>query len=319
MSNIFYTVSLFILRIIPFDFFSPIVICLRLKWRAEHTYINGRRLIFNGRITDLLKKNTVWNFLSIITLGIFLPFKAIKMRKWEIENTHFVGVPQENYAYENSEFVCSWYKYAGIGLLKFVITVLSFGLAYFWAYAFKEKTLTKYTFIDGRRLTFNSTSGKFFLTNLLWTLLTIITVGIYGLFLKGKILRWQIANTGVETAQAIIFCEEVAELQPVAEINKKAYLSFLLIFPDALFMVCAWLSRPVCKYGPNNAIIIIPYIFAALTIVCSIVLFMLSFKAYKNSLQIKSGKYLSVGLSVTYILLIAIGIAVFVYLIILTV
>lgn len=319
LSNIFFTISFLILRIISLDLLSPIVACSRLKWKAEHTYINGRRLIFNGQIIDLLKKNTVWILLSIITFGIFLPFKAIKMKKWEIENTHFVGIPEENYKYKKSEFICSWYKYAGVSLVKFIVTVLTFGIAYFWAYTFKERVLTKCKFIDGHRLEFTATGGKFFLTKLLWVLFTILTIGIYGLLLKGKMLRWQIANTNVDTSQTIIFCDNVTKFQSVREINKKSYLSFLLIFPNLLFMICAWFSRALCRHGINNVIISVPFTFVALSIICSVALFMLSFIAYKNSLQIKSGKYLSIILAIIDIVTFIIGIFIFVYLIILTV
>lgn len=319
ISNIFFTASLLILRIISLDLLSPIVICLRLKWRAEHIYLNGRRLVFCGQIRDLFKKNTLWVFLSIITIGIFIPFKEIQMKKWEIAHTHFVGVPQENYKIEKSEFKCSWYKYAGISILKFIVTVFSLGFGYFWAYNFKEKVLTKCKFIDGHNLEFDATSVDFFLKKLLWAVLSIVTLGIYALFVKGKMFRWQIANTSVTAPQSILFDSEVAEKQPIQTVNKKAYISFFLIFPTLLFIICAWLSRVLCRHRINNIIIIVPYVFAALTIICSIALFVLSLKAYKNSFQIKSGKYLSAILAVMSIVIIVICIAIFVYLIVLTV
>lgn len=319
LTNVIFTILFSILRIISLDLATPIITCLRLRWRAEHTYINGKRLVFCGQISDILKKNTLWVFLSIITFGVFIPFKAVKMMKWEIEHTHFVGVPKENYEIEKSEFKCSWCKYAGVNILEFLVTVFSFGIAYFWAYTFKERVLARHKFIDGHNLEFNATGGKFFLKKILWSFLSIITLGIYGLFLKSKMFRWQIANTSVSSPQSIVFSSEVAEKQPVQPINKKAYISFFLLFPNFLFLICSWLSRVLCSHGIKNVIIIVPYIFAVLSIFMALTLFLVSYKSYKISLQIKSGKYLTIALCIIDILLILVGFILLIYLVILTV
>lgn len=319
LTNVFYTLVLSVLRVISLDLLTPIVICFRLKWRAEHTYLNGKRLIFTGQIKDLLKKNAVWVFLSVVTFGVFIPFKTVKMMQWEAEHTHFVGVPQENYSVRKSEFTCSCARYAGVCILKFLVTVLSFGFAYFWAYAFKERALTKHKFIDGHSLEFHATGNQFFLKKLLWTLLTVLTLGIYGLSLKGKMLRWQIANTDVTDPNGIPFSAEVAEKQPITPVNQPALISFFSTFPVLLFLLCAWLSRVLCVHGFGNAIITVPYVFVTFATVGACALFALSFKSYRNSLKIKSGKYLSVILCGADVLLAAIGLILLGYLIFLSV
>ena len=69
---------------------TPWAICKKESWIADHTIIDGKRLIFTGRGGNLFKKFIVWALLTLVTLGIYGFWLTIKMKRWVVEHTHFV-------------------------------------------------------------------------------------------------------------------------------------------------------------------------------------------------------------------------------------
>ena len=67
----------------------PFAIVLRQRWRAKHTYIEGRRLAFIGGGFQLFGNWIKWFLLIIITLGIYSFWVAPRIQKWIVENTDF--------------------------------------------------------------------------------------------------------------------------------------------------------------------------------------------------------------------------------------
>lgn len=313
LSNFYFTVISFLCRILTLDIAAPIVICLRLRWRAEHTCLNGRRMVFTGEIKDLFKKNLLWVLLSVVTAGIFIPFKMIKTAEWETAHFHFAGVPEAEYSAQKSRLCLKWYTYFGIQMACFWGSLFSLGIARFALYVFKERKITGNTLIDGHRLEFTATAAAYFKRRALWLLFSIVTLGIYAILLKGKLMRWKISNTSVQAPQTIPYCAETAGRQQVHPVNRNAYIGFFMLFPAILFIVCAWSSKVLLRHGIYNPISIIPIAInlAAAALVC-VDVFILS-KAYKFSLAEKSGKSLPVGLIAACCVLLAVCAAFFVY------
>lgn len=54
---------------------------------------------------------------------------------------------------------------------------------------------TNHTVIEGKRLKFNGTAIGLFGNWIKWFLLTIITLGIYGLWLGIALVKWKVKNT----------------------------------------------------------------------------------------------------------------------------
>ena len=67
---------------------APWAICMKQRWYAEHTYIDGLRLEFDGTGGQLLGKFIVWILLTIITIGIYALWISIKMHAWVVSHTH---------------------------------------------------------------------------------------------------------------------------------------------------------------------------------------------------------------------------------------
>ena len=96
---------------------------------------------------------------------------------------------------KESKFTGGLLGLIGINLLQMLITTISFGLAAPWAICIKEKWIASHTIIDGKQLVFDGTGGQLFLNYLKWWLLTIVTLGIYGLWLSIKMKQWVVMHT----------------------------------------------------------------------------------------------------------------------------
>ena len=83
----------------------------------------------------------------------------------------------------------------GIGILQWLITFFTFGIAVPWAICLKESWVAGHTIVDGRRLRFDGTGGQLFGNYIKWFFLTIITFGIYGFWLSIKMKQWVVKHT----------------------------------------------------------------------------------------------------------------------------
>lgn len=83
----------------------------------------------------------------------------------------------------------------GVGIVMFVLTVFTLGIAYPFAVAYKERWYAKHTIIEGKQLVFVGTGIGLFGNYIKWLLLTIITLGVYAFWLNIKIKQWKIKNT----------------------------------------------------------------------------------------------------------------------------
>jgi uncharacterized membrane protein YjgN (DUF898 family) len=59
------------------------------RWRAKHSAIDGRRLVFTGSAVGLFGNWLKWLLLSFLTLGIYLFWVGPRIAKWKWELTDF--------------------------------------------------------------------------------------------------------------------------------------------------------------------------------------------------------------------------------------
>ena len=85
--------------------------------------------------------------------------------------------------------------YIGTGLLAFLITVVTLGIAYPYALVLRQRWKAKHTYINGHRLVFLGTGVGLFGLWIKWFLLSVITVGIYLLWVVPRIQKWIVENT----------------------------------------------------------------------------------------------------------------------------
>lgn len=67
----------------------PWAVCMLEQWKAENTYIDGRRLRFIGTGGELFILWIKWYLLTAITCGIYSLWIIPELYKWMIEHTDF--------------------------------------------------------------------------------------------------------------------------------------------------------------------------------------------------------------------------------------
>lgn len=93
-------------------------------------------------------------------------------------------------ASEVSYFDGSTWAYLGWWALGALITVATLGIGLAWAQCLFWRYRAKHTVVCGRRLTFDGTGLQLFENYLVWGVLTVITLGIYGLWVPFKVRSW---------------------------------------------------------------------------------------------------------------------------------
>lgn len=79
----------FLITVFTLGICYPFAIVLRQRWRAKHSYIDGKQLIFTGSALGLFGNWIKWFLLIIITLGIYSFWVGPRIQKWIWVNTDF--------------------------------------------------------------------------------------------------------------------------------------------------------------------------------------------------------------------------------------
>lgn len=79
----------FLLTLITLGFATPWAICMRYRWRTNHTYVQGHRLRFTGTGGGLFGNWIKWWLLCVITLGIYSFWVVPRLTKWIVEHQEF--------------------------------------------------------------------------------------------------------------------------------------------------------------------------------------------------------------------------------------
>ena len=133
--------------------------------------------------------------------------KDVEQKNEEVKNTtqQFDEVKNVEQQYEEVEikkkairtdsyFDGSLIELIGYRILAILITLFTFTLASAWA----EKLLLSYkiehTVYNGKRLKFEGTGASLFVQRFKWGLLTLITFGIYALWIPIKKEKWVVSN-----------------------------------------------------------------------------------------------------------------------------
>ncbi len=93
------------------------------------------------------------------------------------------------------EFRGSGFGYFWLMLWTSVLTLLTGGLYFPWAYAAQQRWIAANTFVNGRQLIFTGTGIGFFLQWLVIMLLTFITCGLYAPWAYCRLKKWETDNT----------------------------------------------------------------------------------------------------------------------------
>lgn len=186
------------LMIITFRLAYPFVIVMQEKYLAKRTYTSNNKNEFDGNGAQLIGKYILWLFLSIITFGIFYIVLAARVIKWKVSHTHF----------EESEIKESHYD--GSGVVRFflnmglaILTIITLTLAYPFKIATMNRYDAKHMIVDKNRLKFTGTAMQYIGRHIAWTLLSIITFGIYYMFVPLRKQKWIRSHIIIDTDATI--------------------------------------------------------------------------------------------------------------------
>ncbi|MFA6852099.1 MAG: DUF898 family protein [Bacilli bacterium] len=170
---------------------APWAIVINYRWHISHTTYSGRALKFDGKGGELIGSYLLWIFLSIITLGIYALFIPIKIRQWKTKHTHFA----DEQSVSESKFTGHAFGLLGINILCVLLILITLTLGLPAAIAMKQRWETKNTIIDNNQLEFLGQGINLFGQYIKWLLLSIITIGIYSLWIPLKFENWIVSNT----------------------------------------------------------------------------------------------------------------------------
>ena len=164
------------LNIITLGIMIPWTTSWKYKYYAERTTYSGKKVKFDGKGIQLLGRWILWELLTIVTVGIYAFFMAIALKKWVIKHQHFEDEPEAESEYTGTTF--------GRGLMVFFLRILQ-GITLGFATPYVENKIARYdmehTSISGHPLVFGGTAKKLLGNYMLWTLFSIITIGVYAI------------------------------------------------------------------------------------------------------------------------------------------
>ena len=87
---IWLSISNFFIVVFTFGICTPWAITRSYKWEIEHSVVDGKRLVFDGKAINLFAHWLKWMFLTLITLGIYSFWVKIKVLEWKTKHTHTI-------------------------------------------------------------------------------------------------------------------------------------------------------------------------------------------------------------------------------------
>lgn len=83
------------LTLITLGFYLPWAICVRARWNARNSFVDGKQLRFAGKGGQVAGIVYISTLLSILTLGIFAYWGYCAIRKWIYLNIEVSSEPNQ--------------------------------------------------------------------------------------------------------------------------------------------------------------------------------------------------------------------------------
>lgn len=163
------------------------------KYQAKHDRIEGKKLIFDGTLREFYPIWLLWYFLTIISFGIFFLFIPKRLLRYQWAHTHFEG-----------ELACLGSGFQGNAIVYFlvsvgckVINIASVDLLRPLTMDWENAYFRDHLYVDGRKLRYDGNAIVFLGKWICWSLLSLATLGIYRIFLSGKLRDYVNSHTRV--------------------------------------------------------------------------------------------------------------------------
>ena len=123
--------------------------------------------------------------------------------KYEEVETYQEVEPIKKEVRTDSYFDGTLIELIGWKLLSFLITIVTLGIAAPWGACMIYSYKINHTVYNGKRLKFEGTGGDLFVNIFKWVLLSIITLGIYTLFIPVRKTKWVISHIHFEDEEFV--------------------------------------------------------------------------------------------------------------------
>ena len=193
-------ISMFFLIVFTLGFGTPWAICKLHRWRMNNLVIEGKQVVFYGRGRRLFWRYMGWSILSIFTLGFFAFRVPVKVMDWLMDRTHLEredDQPQEPYyenIYQGSAFCGVTMDYVRLLILQTLLLIFTLGLAMPWVICMRGRWYFDNMIIDGKQVVFSAKGKKLFWRYIGWSILSVITLGIWSFWKAVKLLEWEAEN-----------------------------------------------------------------------------------------------------------------------------
>ena len=204
----------------------PVAYVLYQRWVYKHSTYDGKQVIFDGKISNLMLKWIAGIFILVLFIAIpqFLQLGMYTMSffgaallvtivllpsrllRWKVSHLHLEG--------ENRILGSSW---TGNAILldllyigTFLLWIITLGIMKPVIISWRKSYVQKHMFIDGHNVRFDGDGAQMIGNFILWNLLSKVTLGIYALFVKVRITKWVNKHTHLSKAvrQAPVIKEE---------------------------------------------------------------------------------------------------------------
>ncbi len=155
----------------------------RLSWR-------GIRFSFRGRAKEFMRIFIPGVLLSVITLGLYLPFFWSNARRFLVNNAYFGTVPFEFDGRGEDLF--------GRYVRAILLSIVTFGIYWFWFAAERQRYYWAHTTFSTARFRSTVTGGPLFRLSVGNFLLLIFTLGLAWPWVLQRSVRFAFANLSLE-------------------------------------------------------------------------------------------------------------------------
>ncbi len=98
-----------------------------------------------------------------------------------------------------SRFEGSFWGNLGVTIVVYLVTVITFSLAWPAMWCYRLRWVYSNTVIGGYRLKFTGKGGQLFGKYIVWLLLSIVTLGVYALFVPIKYKKWETKHVEIDS------------------------------------------------------------------------------------------------------------------------
>ncbi len=174
--------------------------------------------------------------------------KEEKTKEFEEDLVYQEVEPKKKVVKTDSYFDGGLLELIGWRILAFLIIVATLGIATPWAQCMLYSWQFKHTVYNGKRLKFEGTGGDLFVNIFKWIFFTIITLGIYAIFVPIKRTRWVISNLHFEDEEHVkddsFFDGNTLQLIGINILSFIiSFCSLGLLYPFAVCLKLNWINK----------------------------------------------------------------------------